>query len=146
MVTALRVDSRPLRNPPDDPVVRDRMLHSTGLDPRVRDYVLSTPGAEQLIERSLRRAPALPTLLALPSDGQRVDIHVLCAGGRHRSAAVAEELARRIRRSGYGVETEHLYRADHPHAVSQGSISTLQYLPSWRAPGAGSPRSPRVIS
>jgi len=57
---ALRVDTRPLRNPPDDPAVRKRMLHSTGLDPQVREYVLRTPGAEQLIERSLRRALALP--------------------------------------------------------------------------------------
>jgi len=101
---ALRVDSRSLRNPPDDPVVRDKMIRSNGLDPEVRDYVLATPGAEQLLDRSLRRALAL---LALPTDGRRVDIHVLCGGGRHRSVAVAEELARRIRRAGYGVETEH---------------------------------------
>ena len=103
---ALRVDTRPLRNPPDDPAVRQRMLHSTGLDSQVRDYVLATPGAEQLIERSLRRALAL---LALPNNGRRVDIHVLCGGGRHRSVAVAEELAARIRRAGYGVKTEHLH-------------------------------------
>ncbi|WP_394427424.1 RapZ C-terminal domain-containing protein [Streptomyces sp. SGAir0957] len=28
--------------------------------------------------------------------GDRVDIHVLCGGGRHRSVAVAEELATRL--------------------------------------------------
>lgn len=79
------------------------MLHSTGLDPRVRDYVLATTGADRLIERSLNRALAL---LAVP-DHLRVDIHVLCGGGRHRSVAVAEEIAARLRAVGYGVETEH---------------------------------------
>ena len=32
---AVVVDTRPLRNPPEDPEVRDRMLHSNGLDPEV---------------------------------------------------------------------------------------------------------------
>ncbi|MFG2211981.1 hypothetical protein [Streptomyces sp. NPDC048638] len=101
---ALRVDARPLRNPPQDPAVRDRLLHSNGLDPEVRAYVLTSPGAERLIERSTRRALAL---LGQASDGRRVDVHVVCGGGRHRSVAVAEELAERLRTAGYGVETEH---------------------------------------
>lgn len=100
---ALRVDARRLRNPPEDHAVRERMLQANGLDPHVRDYVLATPGAGPLIERSLNRALAL---LALP-DPHRVDIHVLCGGGRHRSVVVAEELAALIRAFGYGVETEH---------------------------------------
>ncbi|MEU5193732.1 hypothetical protein AB0G86_06660 [Streptomyces scabiei] len=77
---ALRVDARPLRNPPEVPAVRARMLHANGLDPHVRDYVLATPGAGRLIERSFNRALAL---LAL-RDPHRVDIHVLCGGGRHQ--------------------------------------------------------------
>ncbi|MEV6547958.1 RNase adapter RapZ [Streptomyces sp. NPDC051597] len=101
---ALRVDTRPLRNPPDDPTVRTRMLHSNGLDPEVRAYVLGTPGAERLIERSTRRALAL---LQQATDGRRVDIHVVCGGGRHRSVAVAEEVAERLRAAGVGVEVEH---------------------------------------
>lgn len=101
---ALRVDARPLRNPPEDPDMRDRMLHSTGLDPEVRAYVLSSPGAERLIDRSTRRALAL---LGQARAGRRVDLHVVCGGGRHRSVAVAEEVAERLRAAGYGVETEH---------------------------------------
>lgn len=85
------------------------MLLANGLDPDVRDYVLATPGADQLIDRSFNRALAL---LALP-DPYRVDIHVLCGGGRHRSVVVAEELAARIRNVGYGVETEH-WHIDRP--------------------------------
>lgn len=103
---ALRVDTRPLRNPPDDPAVREYMLHSNGLDPQVRDYVLAHPRAEPLIQRSLRRALAL---LAVADDGRRVDIHVLCGGGRHRSVVVAEELASRLKAAGVGVETAHLH-------------------------------------
>lgn len=101
--SALCVDARPLRNPPEDPAVRARMLLANGLDTHVRDYVLATPGAGRLIERSFNRALAL---LALP-DPHRVDIHVLCGGGRHRSVVVAEELAALIRAAGYGLETEH---------------------------------------
>ncbi|MFC1435984.1 hypothetical protein ACEZDB_35665 [Streptacidiphilus sp. N1-3] len=45
---ALRVDCRPLRNPPEDPAVRDRML-------------------------------------------RRVDLHVLCGGGRHSPVGRTKE-------------------------------------------------------
>ncbi|GGU39283.1 RapZ C-terminal domain-containing protein [Streptomyces violascens] len=103
---ALRVDTRPLRNPPEDPAIRARMLHSTGLDPEVRAYIRNSPGAERLIERTTRRALAL---LAQAGDGRRVDLHVVCGGGRHRSVAVAEDLADLLRAAGYGVETEHLH-------------------------------------
>lgn len=71
--------------------------------PHVRDYVLAAPGADRLVERSFNRALAL---LALP-DPHRVDVHVLCSGGRHRSVVVAEELADLNRAVGYGVGTEH---------------------------------------
>ncbi|MER5503146.1 MULTISPECIES: hypothetical protein [unclassified Streptomyces] len=79
---ALRIDARPLHNPPDDPAVRERMLHSNGLDPEVAAYVLNTPGADRLVERSTWRALAL---LEQSTDGRRVDLHVVCGGGRHRA-------------------------------------------------------------
>ncbi|MDP9954144.1 MULTISPECIES: RNase adapter RapZ [Streptomyces] len=101
---ALRIDTRPLRNPPSDPAVRERMLHSTGLDPHVRDYVRATPGFETIVQRGLDHALAL---LAVPGRRHRVDIHVACGGGRHRSVVVAEELAARLQAAGIGAETEH---------------------------------------
>ncbi|MFJ8848547.1 hypothetical protein ACIRFF_37315 [Streptomyces cyaneofuscatus] len=101
---ALRIDTRPLRNPPSDPVVRERMLHATGLDPHVRDYVHATPGFETIVQRGLEHTLAL---LALPNRRFRVDIHVTCGGGRHRSVVVAEELAARLQAAGIGAETEH---------------------------------------
>ncbi|MFI5753110.1 hypothetical protein ACIBBE_46610 [Streptomyces sp. NPDC051644] len=106
--SALRVDARPLRNPPDDAAVRERMLHSTGLDPEVRRYVMSTPGADQLVDRSVRRARALLRCPAA-AGGQlhRLDVHVLCTGGRHRSVVVAEEIATQLQTAGIGCEVEH---------------------------------------
>ncbi|MFD8469093.1 hypothetical protein ACFV10_28795, partial [Streptomyces cyaneofuscatus] len=53
---ALLVDTRSLRNPPDDPTVRDRMLHSNGLDPEVRRYVMNTPGATTIAKRNATKA------------------------------------------------------------------------------------------
>lgn len=46
---ALRIDTRPLRNPPTDPDVRERMLHATGLAPHVQAYVRATPGFERIV-------------------------------------------------------------------------------------------------
>ncbi|MCQ8831774.1 RapZ C-terminal domain-containing protein [Streptomyces malaysiensis] len=104
--TAIRVDTRILRNPPDDPKVRDRMLHSNGLNPEVRRYVMATPGAKRLVKENAEKAIAL---LRRPRRGQlkRIDIHVACVGGRHRSVAIAEEIAAYLRASGIGCEVEH---------------------------------------
>ncbi|EHM24782.1 MULTISPECIES: RNase adapter RapZ [Streptomyces] len=101
---ALRIDTRSLRNPPSDPAVRERMLHSTGLEPDMRAYVRATPGFEKVVGRGLERALGL---LALPDRRFRVDVHVVWGGGRQRSVAVTEELAGRLRDADVGVETEH---------------------------------------
>ena len=112
--SAIHVDATVLRNPPADPAVRDQMLHSTGLDPAVRSYVLATPGAADLVRRHAERVRALlhhEQLLHRRTGGQRhrVDVHVACGGGRHRSVAIAEELAVHLRSVGIGCEVEHLH-------------------------------------
>ncbi|WP_158920639.1 RNase adapter RapZ [Streptomyces sp. NBRC 109706] len=91
-----------LRNPHHDPKMREL----TGLDRRVRDHVLSTPGAMQIVERIAEQARAV---LAGYSDRRRrlVRVTVACRGGRHRSVAVAEEVARYLRTEGIGVEVDH---------------------------------------
>ena len=67
----------------------------TGLDDQVRDYVLVDSGAQVFVERFVR---ALEPVL----DGYRREnkhyatIAVGCTGGKHRSVAVSEELAKRI--------------------------------------------------
>ncbi|NEB70290.1 hypothetical protein G3I39_25015 [Streptomyces fulvissimus] len=106
---ALLVDTRSLRNPPDDPAVRERMLHSNGLNPEVRRYVMNTPGATTIVTRNAEKALLLLANTEQWADKplQRVDIHVLCGGGRHRSVAIAEEIAVHLRAAGIGCEVEH---------------------------------------
>ncbi|GAA0454306.1 RapZ C-terminal domain-containing protein [Streptomyces olivaceiscleroticus] len=94
------VNTLPLRNPPADPAVRERLTRLTGRDPAVRAYVLATPGAQQLI------AQAVDRIRQRLGPGQ-VDVHVYCRGGRHRSVAVAEEIASRLRAQGITVDVVH---------------------------------------
>jgi UPF0042 nucleotide-binding protein len=87
----LVVDMRFLPNPHWIPELREH----DGRDAEVSDYVLSQEGAEEFLERYLE-------LLRLVGAGYRregkryLTVAVGCTGGKHRSVAVAEELARRM--------------------------------------------------
>ncbi|MFB9558623.1 RapZ C-terminal domain-containing protein [Streptomyces roseoviridis] len=110
--SALLVDTRVLRNPPDDPAVRDRMLQANGLDPEVRRYVMNTPGARDLVRMRAEQALILLDRASISRWStrtmlRRVDIHVMCGGGRHRSVAIAEEIGAYLRAAGIGVEVDH---------------------------------------
>lgn len=88
-----------LRNPADDPA----LIEMTGLDQRVREHVLSTPGAEEIV----RDAAARILAAYRGAGGRRQDAQVYCMGGRHRSVAIAEAIAERLRVFGHGTEVEH---------------------------------------
>ncbi|WP_207787134.1 RNase adapter RapZ [Actinomycetospora cinnamomea] len=87
----LVVDMRFLPNPHWIPELREH----DGREAEVRDYVLSQEGAEEFLERYLE-------LLRLVGAGYRregkryLTVAVGCTGGKHRSVAIAEELARRM--------------------------------------------------
>ena len=87
----LVVDMRFLPNPHWIPELREH----DGREGVVRDYVLSQEGAEEFLDRYLE-------LLRLVGAGYRregkryLTVAVGCTGGKHRSVAVAEELARRM--------------------------------------------------
>lgn len=67
----------------------------SGLDAPVRDYVLCRPEAEEFLERSAGLVRFLgPRFVA--EQKRRVVLALGCTGGRHRSVALAEELARRL--------------------------------------------------
>jgi UPF0042 nucleotide-binding protein len=91
MDSDLVVDMRFLPNPHWIPELREH----TGRDADVRDYVLSQEGAEEFISRYLE-------LLSLVGAGFRREgkrylaVSVGCTGGKHRSVAISEELARRL--------------------------------------------------
>jgi len=87
----LVVDLRFLPNPFWIPELRDL----SGRDEAVRDYVLSQDGAAEFLDRYLG-------LLRLVGAGYRregkryLTVAVGCTGGKHRSVAISEEIARRL--------------------------------------------------
>jgi UPF0042 nucleotide-binding protein len=87
----LVVDCRFLPNPHWVPSLQPK----TGRDPEVREFVLSQPGALDFIDHYAR-------VLEIVVDGYRQEgkrymtLAVGCTGGKHRSVAVAEELAARL--------------------------------------------------
>ena len=94
MDSDLVVDVRFLPNPFWIPELREL----NGRDEQVRDYVLSQEGAEEFITRYLE-------LLRLIKAGYRregkryLTLSIGCTGGKHRSVAISEEIARRLRGS-----------------------------------------------
>jgi UPF0042 nucleotide-binding protein len=99
----LVADARFLPNPFWIPELRPH----TGLDEVVREYVLEQNGAEEFIA-------AYVTALRPIFDGyqrenkRHATIAIGCTGGKHRSVAIAEELAARVRSfPGIAVNTKH---------------------------------------
>jgi UPF0042 nucleotide-binding protein len=96
-------DMRFLPNPHWVPDLRPQ----TGQQAAVRDYVLSQPGAAEFLDR-------FAALLGSVFDGylregkRFVTVGVGCTGGKHRSVAMGEALAARLR--DFGVETLVVHR------------------------------------
>ncbi|WP_322752509.1 RNase adapter RapZ [Frankia sp. Cas3] len=78
----------------------------TGRDPDVRDYVLAQPGAMEFINQ-------YAVLLRLVGEGyvregkRYLTLAIGCTGGKHRSVAMAEQLASRLAGDGVGVRVVH---------------------------------------
>ncbi len=89
-----------------NPHWQDDLRPLTGHDPAVADFVLENAAASQFVER-------LDSLLELvlpayQSEGRSyLTVAIGCTGGRHRSVAVAEELARRVSERGIVVRATH---------------------------------------
>ena len=98
----LLLDVRVLPNPYFD----DRLRNRTGLDAEVSDYVLKSSRGAALLEH-------LHDLLAflLPLYDQEgkayVTLGIGCTGGQHRSVAIVEALAARLRSAGREINVEH---------------------------------------
>ena len=78
----------------------------TGKDEPTRDYVLSQPGAKEFLHYY---AELLRVVLpGYEREGKRfVTLAVGCTGGKHRSVAIADELAARIADAGADVQVVH---------------------------------------
>ncbi len=78
----------------------------TGQDQDVRDYVLGQPGADDFL-RAYTEAVRV-TLTGYEGAGKHfLMIAIGCTGGKHRSVAVAEQLAARLAGSWPGVQVTH---------------------------------------
>jgi UPF0042 nucleotide-binding protein len=78
----------------------------TGHDPAVRDFVLERSHASQFLDEF--EAMMVRLVPAYEVEGKTyLTIAMGCTGGRHRSVAVAEELAARLRGRGIAVTTGH---------------------------------------
>ncbi|WP_210505646.1 RNase adapter RapZ [Naasia sp. SYSU D00057] len=96
-------DARFLPNPYWVPELRA----GSGLDGDVSGYVLSQEGAEAFIDGY--SAALFPVLAGYRRENKRhATIAVGCTGGRHRSVAIVEELAKRLRsQPGVSVSVKH---------------------------------------
>ena len=98
----LVVDCRFLPNPHWVPELRPM----NGLQAPVRDYVLGQPGAKEFLD-------AYEEVLRVVANGyvregkSYATLAVGCTGGKHRSVAVAEQLAARLRDRGMEVQVSH---------------------------------------
>lgn len=89
-----------------NPHWEDDLRPLTGHDPKVRDYVLETAAGSDFVDRFDDLLGAL--LPQYQSEGRSyLTVAIGCTGGRHRSVAVAEELAARLRTRGIAVRAEH---------------------------------------
>jgi UPF0042 nucleotide-binding protein len=96
------LDARFLPNPYWVPELRDH----TGREPEVSRYVLGQRGAITFVETVARLINA--TAAGFEREGKRyVTVAVGCTGGKHRSVAIAEELARRLREVRLSASAQH---------------------------------------
>ncbi|GII21691.1 RNase adapter RapZ [Planosporangium mesophilum] len=96
------VDARFLPNPYWVSELRDH----TGREPEVSRYVLGQHGAVTFVETLARLLNA--TSPGFEREGKRyVTVAVGCTGGKHRSVAIAEELARRLREARMSASAQH---------------------------------------
>jgi UPF0042 nucleotide-binding protein len=95
-------DVRFLPNPHFVPEFRNL----TGKDPKVENYIISFSQTREFLDRVTELL-----LFLLPhyiNEGKSyLTLAFGCTGGQHRSVMIAEEIARRLARHGYGVKTVH---------------------------------------
>ncbi|MGC4896036.1 RNase adapter RapZ [Micromonospora sp. DT31] len=96
------MDARFLPNPYWVPELREH----TGREEAVSAYVLGQEGAEAFVTGYADLVNA--TTAGFEREGKRyLTVAVGCTGGKHRSVAIAEELAARLRRSGIAANAQH---------------------------------------
>ena len=79
---------------------------STGRDQPVAEYVMKQPGAEEFLDAYV---PMLADVAeGYLREGKRfMRVAIGCTGGKHRSVAMSEEIARRLLERGYDAKVSH---------------------------------------
>ncbi|GAA2716993.1 RNase adapter RapZ [Micromonospora olivasterospora] len=96
------LDARFLPNPYWVPELREH----TGREEAVSSYVLGQEGAGAFVGAYAELVNA--TTVGFEREGKRyLTVAVGCTGGKHRSVAIAEELAGRLRQSGIAANAQH---------------------------------------
>ncbi|TCB98116.1 RNase adapter RapZ [Micromonospora zingiberis] len=96
------LDARFLPNPYWVPELREH----TGREEAVSAYVLGQEGADAFVSSYADLVGA--TTAGFEREGKRyLTVAVGCTGGKHRSVAIAEELAARLRRAGLAANAQH---------------------------------------
>jgi UPF0042 nucleotide-binding protein len=96
------VDARFLPNPYWVPELREH----TGRDEAVSQFVLGQRGANAFVETFVRLVGS--TAPGFEREGKRyLTVAVGCTGGKHRSVAIAEEMARRLRETRLAANAQH---------------------------------------
>ena len=96
------LDARFLPNPYWVPELREH----TGREEAVSAYVLGQEGADAFVTAYADLVNA--TTAGFEREGKRyLTVAVGCTGGKHRSVAIAEELAARLRRTGLAANAQH---------------------------------------
>ncbi|MCW2832574.1 MAG: putative P-loop ATPase protein [Nocardioides sp.] len=95
-------DMRFLPNPHWVPELRPR----TGRDEEVADYVKKRPAAQTFLDQYV---PVLENVASgYLTEGKRfMTIAIGCTGGKHRSVAMSEEIAARLREHGFDTQASH---------------------------------------
>jgi RNase adaptor protein for sRNA GlmZ degradation len=86
-----------------DPHLDSAMRELTGMHQAVRQHVLAC--ADRVVLGLVIMFRELLSVTANPP----VTVAVGCAGGRHRSVVIAEEVARRLRRCDWQVQVHHVH-------------------------------------
>lgn len=89
-----------------NPHWEDQLRPLTGHDPKVRSFVLERSVTEKFLDQFERLL--IDVLPSYRAEGRSyLTIAIGCTGGRHRSVAIAEELARRLAMHGIASRTSH---------------------------------------
>lgn len=89
-----------------NPFYQELLRPQSGLDPAVRDYVFSFAETEAYLDKQVDLFNfTIP--LYIREGKVRLMIAIGCSGGRHRSVALAEALAKRLENSQVSIVVDH---------------------------------------